>query len=231
MASDDLGCRRAEELLSDHVEGTLNGVLSAELDQHLAGCPACRELRAALREVIEVLRSRPAVEPAHDLAERSAAAALEHARALRSAALAWRPGPLPRLVQAAAALAMLALGVWTLVAGPEAGPSRLVRRVFERGGSTAIYVAERRDRLVEDIRILRVVIAAAFEGRLDEVSDRFDDYRKLLEKRQAKPAGQKQTGGADKDSNHLRVDLVRRDEADGTPRAPGAPVGRSDRSV
>ena len=34
---DTLQCRRAEELLSDHLEGTLDEVLDAELRAHLLG--------------------------------------------------------------------------------------------------------------------------------------------------------------------------------------------------
>jgi hypothetical protein len=37
--------------------------------------------------------------------------------------------------------------------------------------------------LLEDCRILRVVVGAAIEGRLDRVSDRVEDYRRLLERR------------------------------------------------
>ncbi len=42
---------------------------------------------------------------------------------------------------------------------------------------------ERKDRLVEDLRLLRVVISTAFEGRVDRVNDRVEDYRRLLERR------------------------------------------------
>ena len=42
-----------------------------------------------------------------------------------------------------------------------------------------------RRRGVEDVRILRVVVGAAFEGRLDRVNDRVEDYRRLLERRKS----------------------------------------------
>ena len=47
-----------------------------------------------------------------------------------------------------------------------------------------MYVAEKKDRLVEDFRMLRVVVGTAFEGRVDRVNDRVEDYRRLLERRQ-----------------------------------------------
>jgi hypothetical protein len=50
--------------------------------------------------------------------------------------------------------------------------------------SVGIYVAEKKDRLFEDFRMLRVVVETAFEGRLDRVNDRVEDYRRLLERRQ-----------------------------------------------
>jgi hypothetical protein len=59
-----------------------------------------------------------------------------------------------------------------------------------------VYLSERTDRLLEDIRILRVVISAAFEGRLDRVNDRFDDYRRLLEKRRAAETRKRSQTGA-----------------------------------
>ena len=40
-----MDCLRAEELLSDHLEGALHPILAAELEQHLAGCERCRALR------------------------------------------------------------------------------------------------------------------------------------------------------------------------------------------
>ncbi|HEV7502664.1 MAG TPA: hypothetical protein VGQ33_21755, partial [Vicinamibacteria bacterium] len=51
-----------------------------------------------------------------------------------------------------------------------------------------VYVVEKKERLVEDFRLLRVVISTAFEGRLDRVNDRVDDYRRLLERRQNEQA-------------------------------------------
>jgi hypothetical protein len=66
------------------------------------------------------------------------------------------------------------------------GPAlRQGARVLERASNAGVYVMERKDRLVEDVRILRVVVGAAFEGRLDRVNDRVEDYRRLLEKRKS----------------------------------------------
>jgi hypothetical protein len=57
-----------------------------------------------------------------------------------------------------------------------------------------VYVAERKDRLVEDFRLLRWSCSTAFEGRLDRhlVNDRVDDYRRLpraAQEGRARPKG------------------------------------------
>ena len=38
MTSTNMDCPRAHELLSDHLEGALNGILHGEVEAHLAGC-------------------------------------------------------------------------------------------------------------------------------------------------------------------------------------------------
>jgi anti-sigma factor RsiW len=186
----EMDCRRAEELLSDHLEGTLGEVLRADLEAHLRKCPACAELREALAEVVDALKSYPALEPAHDLAERAAARALGAPRpAPAPRPLVLRPRPaagrflVPSWLQAAAAGFVLVItGTLLLVTGP-AAPARAATRLVVRTVNAGSYLLERSDRLVEDVRILGVVIATAFEGRLDRVNDRMDDYRKRLERR------------------------------------------------
>jgi hypothetical protein len=53
---------------------------------------------------------------------------------------------------------------------------------------------ERKDRLVEDVRILGVVLETAFEGRLERVNERVEDYRRLLDRRRAAPEGDSKRG-------------------------------------
>jgi anti-sigma factor RsiW len=178
-----LQCRRAEELLSDHLDGTLDPVLDAELRAHLAACDRCRDLRGALVEVLDVLRSPIEMEPAKDLAERAASAAL---RAGRPRALPRLPAiaGLPPWVLATAAVLALALSTGLVTASGGKGPLGSTGPLARRVSSVGVYVAEQKDRLVEDVRMLRVVVGTAFEGRLDRVNDRVEDYRRLLERRQ-----------------------------------------------
>jgi len=64
------------------------------------------------------------------------------------------------------------------------GPLGSTGRLAQRVSSVGMYVAEKKDHLVEDFRMLRVVVGTAFEGRVDRVNDRVEDYRRLLERRQ-----------------------------------------------
>jgi hypothetical protein len=94
----------------------------------------------------------------------------------------------PMVVRGLAAALALAITGGVLLAQSAVGPSeRAASRVVERTVNAGAYLAERKDRLVEDFRLLRVVIGTAFEGRLDRVNDRVDDYRRLLERRRNAP--------------------------------------------
>lgn len=178
-----LPCRRAEELLSDHLDGTLDTVLDAEVSAHLAACERCGELREAMIEVLGVLRSAADMEPANDLAERAANAALRAGRPRATLGLPGVPG-LPPWVLATAAVLALALSTGLVTASGGKGSLGTAGHIARRVSSVGIYVAEKKDRLFEDFRMLRVVVETAFEGRLDRVNDRVEDYRRLLERRQ-----------------------------------------------
>ncbi len=185
-----MDCRRAEELLSDHLEGALHAILRAELEGHLARCAECRALREALGEVVAALHSSPEIEEPSDLAGRAAAAAL-----VRPRALVVRPAiVLPSWVQAAAAgFALVALGTALMVVGPEK-PTRAAQRLVGQTVTAGSHLMERRDRIVEDVHILGVVLGTAFEGRLDRVNERVEDYRRLLDRRRATPGGDSKRG-------------------------------------
>ncbi len=190
-----MDCRRAEELLSDHLEGTLHEILRAELEAHLARCADCRAVRAALGEVVEALRAFPDVDAPPGLAERAAAAALARPRPV-----VVRPAiVLPPWVQAAAAgFALIALGAILMVVGPEK-PTRAAQRLVSQTMTAGTSLMERKDRLVEDVRILGVVLETAFEGRIDRVNERVEDYKRLLDRRREAPEGSSKRGGAARD--------------------------------
>ena len=180
-----MDCRRAEELFSDHLEGSLHEILRAELDAHLSSCEGCRGLREALGEVVTALREYPEIAPGASLAPRAAAAALAAARR----PVEVRPAfVVPSWVQAAAAgFALIALGAMLMLVGPEK-PTRAAQRLVGETVNAGSSLIARKDRLVEDVRLLGVVLSTAFEGRMDRVNDRVEDYRRLIEKRRG-PAG------------------------------------------
>jgi hypothetical protein len=206
---DALDCARAEELLSDHYEGALEDPLRTDLEHHLAACDRCPDLLAALGEVVSALRSTAELDPARDLAERAASAALRAAAARPLAPRRLRFPPVGAAVRAvfrapeavlvrglAAALAVAITGAVLLAQSLVGPPARAANRVVVRTVNAGAYLAERKDRLVEDFRLLRVVIDTAFEGRLDRVNDRVDDYRRLLQRRRGVPAREEQSPDA-----------------------------------
>jgi anti-sigma factor RsiW len=183
-----MACPQVEELLSDHLEGTLPAPRLAAVEAHLAGCAGCRALREALAEVVETLRAHPVLEPPLGLAERAATAALARDAATPAPVRMLRATP--SSVQAiAACIAMLVTGL-VLLGASDRG-TRAAGRLKRETASMGTYLAEKKDRMVEDVRLLRVVIGAAFGSRLDAVNDRVDDYRKLLERRKAREAEKK----------------------------------------
>jgi hypothetical protein len=181
----EVECRRVEERLSDHLEGALDSVVDAEVRAHIEGCEPCRELRGAMSEVIEALRDAPDMEPSADLAARAASAALRAGRARRPRRIGLPTFTgLPPWVLATAAVLALALSTGLVTASGGKGPLGHTGRLAQRVSAVGIYIAEKKDRLAEDVRMLRGVVGTAFEGRVDRVSDRVEDYKKLLERRQ-----------------------------------------------
>lgn len=195
-----IDCNRAEELLSDDCEGALDGLFRGDLQAHLAGCADCRSLRAALGEVLEALKRPPDLAPPGGLVDRVTAAVLREGRAPagRSAGtrLAARPWRVAGRIQAVAAAVAIAGTTGPFMTRGYA--SRQGTRLVERASNAGVYLMERKDRLIEDVRILRVVVSAAFEGRLDRVNDRVEDYRRLLERRRNAPEPKKSRDGGSK---------------------------------
>lgn len=177
-----MDCGRAQELFSDELDGTLHDLLRSELRAHVASCGTCGPLADSFALVVTTLRqaSIPVEAPA-GLAERAAARALAAGRPKPRGA----PLAMPRWLQVAAAALALATtaGVVRLVSG--GSPGRMVVRTRDRVVAAGVQFLERKERLTEDLRIMRLVVATAFEERVDRVGDRVDDYRRLLEKRRA----------------------------------------------
>jgi hypothetical protein len=72
------------------------------------------------------------------------------------------------------------------VIGPER-PTRAAQRLVGGTVQAGTTLIVQKERLVEDVRLLGVVLSTAFEGRLDRVNERVQDYRRLIERRRAAP--------------------------------------------
>jgi len=176
-----MDCNRARDLFSDHLDGVLDPRLKGELHEHLVTCPSCAALRAAFGEVVDALRATPELPVPMGLVDR----VVEATRRLPRPA--FRVPRMPFWMQAAAALLAVAVtGLVLIAVRPETRTS--VVRLRERAVRFGVYVVERKDRAVEEFRLLRVVFGTAFEGRVDRVNERVEDYRQLLEKRRASEA-------------------------------------------
>jgi hypothetical protein len=178
-----MDCRRAEELFSDQLDGSLHPLLRGELERHLAACGDCRRLFEAVTGIVQELRTLAAPAPPAGLAERAARHALAAARPVEI-----RPAlVLPHWLQVAAAgFALIALGTALAVIGPER-PTRAAQRLVSQTELVSSALIEHKDRLVEDVRLLGAVLSTAFEGRLEKVEERVEDYKRLLERRNAGP--------------------------------------------
>ena len=65
-------CFAAREMMSAYLEQYLSDAETCLLEQHVAGCPACRAELNDLRETLRVVHSLPRQEPAIDLWEQFA---------------------------------------------------------------------------------------------------------------------------------------------------------------
>lgn len=62
MSGDGRTGEHPDDLLSAHVDGELDADTAAQVEAHLAGCPACRAAEAELSEARALLRSLPTVD-------------------------------------------------------------------------------------------------------------------------------------------------------------------------
>jgi hypothetical protein len=111
--------------ISEHVDGTLEPGERTALEQHLAGCSACRALALDLRELVERARALPEREPARDLWP-GIRAEIERARPARAGRSPGWSGLVPRLTALAAGV-VLGLGVGWILDRPAQEPVQVAR--------------------------------------------------------------------------------------------------------
>jgi hypothetical protein len=115
-------CDDALMLVSDRLDGTLSDPLRAQLDAHLAGCTACREVARDLEQIHAEAASLPTLTPSRDLwagiEARIEAPVVSLESHRRTPIARWSSRQLA--AAAAVLMAVTAGGTW-LVAGRSAG--------------------------------------------------------------------------------------------------------------
>jgi len=125
----DLACERYVPLIQDAIDGELAELARAELDGHLAACPACRLLRADLEEIARVSGDLPLHTPRPQIWSRIASRLAQEQAA--------RPRPLwtgARVMLAMAATLVVGVGasLWVLRA-PAPAPAGTRAAVTQSG--------------------------------------------------------------------------------------------------
>jgi anti-sigma factor RsiW len=148
------------DLLHGYADGELDLVHTLQVEQHLQGCPDCARACDALRALRRTLRSSlPRHAPPPGLAGRVGAAVRQAARG--------RPRALSRLpyLAAAAALAVVALGLWALAqrALAPSGHERLVEEVVASHVRSQLLAGHLLDVTSSD----RHTVKPWFHGKLD----------------------------------------------------------------
>jgi Putative zinc-finger len=102
-----MNCADIEILICDYVDGTLAPAEKAELELHLAGCPACAELARDSAAAVAFIERASTVEPPPDLITRILfEAPWSKGKARRKGARAWLAGILSPVLQPRFAMGM-----------------------------------------------------------------------------------------------------------------------------
>ena len=108
-----MNCAEFEAALQQQTDGRLSEHDEASLRKHAQVCHACQELEDGFRLVVQAFAATRLPVPAKDLTQRIMLAAAREAVLAKQPGYWWR-GPAPRLVAAAAATVLLAIGWWLL---------------------------------------------------------------------------------------------------------------------
>jgi anti-sigma factor RsiW len=101
-----MNCREAVDLVHAHIDGELDLVTSLEIEQHLAGCAACKVQYDSLRESASAVRALASYHGAPQALRARIAAALPHEPRRAPSAMPW--GWLRRAAPFALALVLVA---------------------------------------------------------------------------------------------------------------------------
>ncbi len=173
-------CRSAQKRISDYVDGGLDARTAERLERHLATCAACRELVRDFRGMAEAASRLPVAEPGKDVwtkikarvsALETSPASLPGAAPIRRPALGWSAATWKFAGVAAAALLLVAAGIFLGVRTERKGaPASLADR--ERYTLAKLDEAERYYQ--QAINSLSEAFAAEKGSMIPQVAEMFE---------------------------------------------------------
>jgi hypothetical protein len=178
-------CPKAQRYISEYVDGALDARKAAELERHLQGCPACREVLEDLRGLKD---AAPDLEtPGPDdgvwlkLRSRLRAGAVEPAAAVRVPgrwSLGWNTPVLRFAGAAALALVLIASGVYF---GSRIGGDRAPRSLGDREKYTLAKLDEAEQYYQKAIRALGEAFAVEKGTMIPEVAEVFEKNLSVID--------------------------------------------------
>ncbi len=178
-----------ENLASDYLEGRLEAIRKSEVEAHLAGCPACRELVTDVRRVMELCRSAENLEPAPWLISNILRATVGQRKpTLREQfAALLRPTAQPRVAYTAA-MAVFSFSIIVNAAGINLQNLTLKdlnpRTWAYRATRTGYLLYARVEKFYYDLRVVYEI-----ESRLRQLRTQPNDQEKEAPKPEAPPGG------------------------------------------
>lgn len=109
-----ISCERAWELLNQQLDESLSPQEAEELEEHLAGCPACRKDREELEQIDRALRGLGEIQAPADFTARVMDQVRQDGRS-KPKVIPLRRRPQVRALAGLAACALLCIGIYRLI--------------------------------------------------------------------------------------------------------------------
>lgn len=153
MTGDTMKCEEIKELLSEYVDGELSAADAASVEEHLAGCEACRAELEALRQTAALVRSLPRADAPQGLARHvTESVGKQMVGRKRAAILRWT-GVGGWLAAAAALILVIQLVPWEGPLDPGALPEPKIAALAadneEAGKADALPIPDEKDQRPE----------------------------------------------------------------------------------
>ena len=171
-------CLKAQRYISEYIDGALDARRAAELERHLQGCPACREVLEDLKSMKDAASDIETPEPGDavwmKIRSRLPARAVEPAGAVRAPgrwAFGWNMPALRWAGAAALALVLVASGIYV---GSRLGAGKAPRSLGDREKYTLAKLDEAEQYYQKAIRSLGEAFAVEKGTMIPEVAEVFE---------------------------------------------------------